>query len=103
MFEDYRHLNVVTHQYMYCMLILEELFDSIGDFDTFIIVDPRQDFNLIVLIVQDRKKTSFHGRNRLWKMLVMIFELKNASIFFQRIIDKMLEDANFLKCYIDDV
>jgi hypothetical protein len=53
--------------------------------------------------MKDRKKTTFHGSNKLWEWLVMPFGLKNAPIFFQRVMDKVLEGANFLKCYIDDV
>jgi hypothetical protein len=53
--------------------------------------------------MKDRKKTTFHGSNKLWEWLVMPFKLKNALVFFQRVMDKVLEGANFLKCYIDDV
>jgi hypothetical protein len=33
----------------------------------------------------------------------MPFGLMNAHVFFQRIMGQVLEGANFLKCYIDDV
>jgi hypothetical protein len=85
------------------MSIPEELFDSIGDSNIFTIVDLMQGFNQIVLTVKDRKKTTFHGSNKLWEWLVMPFGLKNAPVFFQRIMDQILERVNFVKCYIDDV
>jgi hypothetical protein len=66
-------------------------------------VDLRQGFNQIVFIAKDRKKTTFHGRNKLWEWLVMPLGLKNAPVFFQQVMDQILEVANFLKCYIDDV
>jgi len=69
----------------------------------FTIVDLRQGFNQIVFVAKDRKKTTFHGSNKLWKWLVMRFGLKNAHVCFQRIMDQILEGAYFLKCYIDDV
>ncbi len=75
---DYRPLNLVTPQDRYSMPIPEELFDSIGDSNIFTIVDLRQGFNQIVLIAKDRKKTTFHGSNKLWKWLVMPVGLKNA-------------------------
>jgi hypothetical protein len=53
--------------------------------------------------VKDHKKTIFHGSNKLWEWLVMPFGLKNAPIFFQRVMDQVLEGVDFLKCYIDDV
>ncbi len=64
------------------MAIPEKLFDSIGDSNIFIIVDLRQGFNQIVFIAKDRKKTTFHGSNKLWEWLVMPFRLKNALVFF---------------------
>jgi hypothetical protein len=56
-----------------------------------------------MLAAKDRKKITFHGSNKLWEWLVMPFGLKNAPVFFQRVMDQVLEGANFLKCYIDDV
>ncbi len=84
---DYRLLNLVTPQDRYPMPILEELFDNIGDSNIFTIVDLRQGFNQIVLAAKDHKKTTFHGSNKLWEWLVMPFGLKNAPVFFQRVMD----------------
>ncbi len=78
---DYRPLNVVTPQDKYPMPILEELFDSIGDSNIFIILDMKQGFNQIMLVAKDHKKTTFRGSNKLWEWLVMSFELKNAFVF----------------------
>ncbi len=87
MCRDYRLLNLVTLRDMYPMPIPEKLFDSIGDLNIFTIVDLRQNFNQIVLIAKDRKKTTFHGSNKLREWLVMPFGLKNAHVFFQRVVD----------------
>jgi hypothetical protein len=56
-----------------------------------------------MLATKDHKKTTFHGSNKLWEWLVMPFGLKNALVFFQQIMNQVLEKANFLKCYINDV
>jgi len=50
---------------MHPMPIPEKLFDNITDSNIFIIVDLRQGFNQIVFAVKDRKKTTFHGSNKL--------------------------------------
>jgi hypothetical protein len=100
---NYRPLNLVTLQDRYSMPIPEEMFDNIGDLNIFTIVDLRQGYNQIVLVRKDCKKTKFHGSNKLWEWLVMHFGLKNAPIFFQRVMDQVFEGADFLKCYIDDV
>jgi hypothetical protein len=65
------------------MPILEKLFDNIGNSNIFTIVDLKQGFNQIMLVPKDRKKTTFHGNNKLWEWLVMPFGLKNAHVFFQ--------------------
>jgi len=69
------------------MPIFEEIFDSIGDSNIFTIVDLEQNFNQIMLIMKDRKKTTFHGSNKLWEWLVMPFRLKNVLFFFQQVMD----------------
>jgi len=103
MCRDYRPLNLVTPQDRYLTPIPEELFDNIRDSNIFTIMDLRQGFNQIVHIAKDRKKTTFHGSNKLWEWLVMPFGLKNACVFFQRVMDQVLKGTDFLKCYIDDV
>jgi hypothetical protein len=61
---NYRPLNLVTPQDKYPMPIVEELFDSIGDLNTFTIVDLS--FNPSMLTIKVCKKTAFHGSNKLW-------------------------------------
>ncbi len=100
---DYKLLNLVTPQDKYPMPIPEKLFDSIGDSNIFTIVDLKQSFNQIVFVTKDHKKMTFHGSNKLWEWLVMPFGLKNAPVFFQWVMDQVLEGAYFLKCYINDV
>jgi hypothetical protein len=85
------------------MLIPEFFFDNIGDSNIFTIMDLKQGFIQIMLATKDRKKTTFHGSNKLWEWLVMPFGLKNTPIFFQQVMDQVFETANFLKCYIYDV
>jgi hypothetical protein len=85
------------------MPIPKIFFDNIGDSNIFIIVDLRQGFKQIVLVVKDRKKTTFHGSNKLREWLMMPFGLKNALVFFQQVMDQVFEGADFLKCHIDDV
>jgi hypothetical protein len=103
MCEDHKSSNLVTLKDKYLRPILEKLFHNIKDLNIFTIVGLRQGFNQIVLTMKDCKKTTFHGNNKLWEWLVMPFGLKNALVFFQRIMDQVFEGANFLKCYINDV
>ncbi len=82
MCKDYKPLNLVTPQDKYPMPIPKELFDNIRNSNILKIVDLRQGFNQIVLVVKERKKTTVHGNNKLWEWLVMPFGLKNARVFF---------------------
>ncbi len=79
---DYKPLNLITPQDKYPVPILEKMFDSIGDSNIFTIVDLKQGFNQIMLVVKDRKKMAFHGSKKLWEWLLMPFGLKNAHVFF---------------------
>jgi hypothetical protein len=65
-------------------------------------VDLRQGFNQTMFVAKDRKKMAFHGQ-QVWKWLVMPFGLRNAPIFFQWVMDQILERVDFLKCYINDI
>jgi hypothetical protein len=85
---DYRLLNLITPQDRYPTPIPKELFNTIRDSNIFTIVDLRQGFNQIMLFAKDRKKMAFHRSNKLWEWLVMPFGLKNAPVFFQRIVDE---------------
>ncbi len=81
MCEDHRPLNLLTPQDRYPMPIPEELFNSVGNSNIFTIVDLKQSFNQIVLVVKDRKKTTFHGNNKLWEWLLMPFGEKCICLF----------------------
>jgi hypothetical protein len=65
-------------------------------------VDLRQGFNQTMFVAKDRKKMAFHGQ-QVWEWLVMPFGLRNAPIFFQWVMDQILERVDFLKCYINDI
>jgi len=71
---DYRPLKLVTPQDKYAMPIPKKLFDSIKDSNIFTIMDMKQGFNQIVLTIEDRKKTTFHGNNKLWEWLVCLLD-----------------------------
>lgn len=100
---DYRPLNAITPQDWYPVSLPEEIFDSLGDLKVFSILDLRQGFNQILMAEEDCRKMAFHGSNQLWEWIVMPFGLKNAPVTFQRVMDRVLAEADHLKCYIDDV
>jgi hypothetical protein len=54
--------------------------------------------------LEDVPKTAVWGPDGLYEWVVMPFGLKNAPVFFQRIMDKTLRGVRaFNRCYIDDI
>ncbi|CAM6113779.1 unnamed protein product [Calypogeia fissa] len=100
---DYRALNQVTQQDRYPVPTPEEIFDTLGKSRYFSILDLRQGFNQIIVAEKDRRKTTFHGSDKLWEWLYMPFGTVNAAIFFQKVMNIVKEGASHIKCYIDDV
>jgi hypothetical protein len=56
----------------------------------------------------DKVKTTFwgidpHGKNYLYQWKFLPFGLKNAPLKFERVMDQVLTNLGFAKCYIDDI
>lgn len=100
---DYRPLHVVTEPINYLMPTPDKIFDAIGKATIFTTLDMRQGFNQIVIEEADRCKTAFWGKNGLWEWITMPFGLRNASLFFQMLVDFELAGLPFVRCYIDDI
>ena len=100
---DYRALNLKTVQDRHPMPLPEEIFDLMGGRRFYSILDLRQGFNQIEIEPKDKHKTTFWGSKGRWQWKVMPFGLKNAPAVFQKVMDSVLGDITFAKCYIDDV
>jgi len=44
-----------------------------------------------------------HGEDYLYQWKFLPFGLKNAPVEFQKVMDQMLPNLGFAKCYIDDI
>jgi hypothetical protein len=97
-------LNKISVTDRYVLPTPEDIFDNIKDTGVYTTVDLRWGFHQVRVAEEDIPKTAFWGPDGLYEWVMMPFGLKNAPVFFQRIMDKTLRDVRaFARCYIDDI
>ena len=67
MYGNYRPVNRKTKLDRYPMPILEELFDAIGFFEVFSILNMKSSYYQLPLLAEDRVKTVFYGVDQVGK------------------------------------
>jgi putative transposase len=108
MWGNYRPINRKTKLDYYPMPSPKELFDGLGKARLFSTLDLRLGYYQLPLRFEDRMKTAFwrvdeDGRNTLFHWKFLPFGLKNTPATFQCIMDQVLKELPFSRCYIDDV
>jgi hypothetical protein len=102
---DYKDLNVVIIKNKYLLSLIQKLFDILQKTVRFIKINIRDVFNILRIRVDDEWKTIFRCRYNQYEYRVMLFNLVNASIFFQVFIHEALKDFlnQFVIVYLDDI
>ena len=101
---DFRKLNAVRTPGPYCMPLIEDLLDQVGDCGYLSKLDLSEGFYQIPIKEQDRDKTAFCSPYGKYRFAMMPFSLRNTPAYFQRIVHKVLsgqEDQS--RSYIDDI
>ena len=80
---DYRGINEGTVKNRYPLLLIRETLIRISKAQFFTKLDVRGAYNLIRMAEGEEWKTAFRTRYRLFKSLVMPFDLTNAPADFQ--------------------
>ena len=100
---DYRRLNTVTTPDRYSIPLIADLTARLHGRRIFGKVDLIKGYHQIPVAEEDIAKTAITTPFGMFEFLRMPFGLKNAGQTFQRMMDEILCDLDFLFVYMDDV
>jgi hypothetical protein len=100
---DYRKLNAVTVKDRYPLLNTAMIFDRLTGCKFFSKLDLRWGYWQIRMHEEDIEKTAFRSPLGSFAWKVMGMGLTNAAPTFQRLMDSIFRDLDFVSCYLDDI
>jgi transposase InsO family protein len=100
---DYRFLNALTIHDAYPMPLITDILLQLNKRRIFSKIDLCKAFHQIPVAEGDIEKTAVITPFGLFEYLRMPFGLRNAAQSFQRHIDHVLRDLDFVRPYLDDI
>ncbi len=102
---NYRQLNKITKQNSYLLLLIEELQDRLDRAEWFTSLNLKEAYYWVQMKKDKEWKTAFWTRYEHYKYTIMLFELKNALVTFQRLINDTLREYlnDFVITYLNDI
>ena len=100
---DYHRLNTVTTPDRYSIPLIADLTARLHGRKFFGKVDLIRGYHQVPVAVEDIAKTAITMPFGTYEFLRMPFGLKNAGQTFQRMMDEILSDLDYLFVYMDDV
>ena len=100
---DPRKINVKILDPVYPLPLADNIFAQLKGKKVFSVLDLKSGFNQILVRKQDRKKTAFQWKGKVYHYVGAPFGFKNISQDFQQIMDRIFSDMPFVLIYIDDL
>ncbi len=100
---DYRKLNAQTVPDRYPLPRLHDAFSKLNNKSVFSYIDLVRAFHNVPIAPADVPKTALTSPVGLFEYLRMPLGLKNAPSTFQRFLNEVLFDLDFVFCYLDDI
>jgi len=102
---NYRDLNVITVKNWYFLSLISEMLNHLSWAKIFIKLNIISAFNWLWIKEEDETFIVFHTRFELFKYLVMLFNLCNESVLFQKYINNTLREHlnKFYTAYLNDI
>lgn len=102
-FVDYRNLNRRMKADCWPFPKIEETFEDISGICLFSILDLFSGFWEFRMYEECNEKTKFISKYDVLHFKAMSFGLKNMSSTLQRLMDQVLREFDFARCYLDDM
>ena len=99
---DYQAINNLTLPDIYPLPRRDEIVQRISG-NIFFILDLKDGYFQIPIRQEDRHKTAITTPSGVYQFTRIPFGLRNAASTFQRFMDRLLGDLEFVVCYIDDI
>ncbi len=102
---NYRDLNAITVKNRYSLSLISETLNRLSRAKIFIKLNIISAFNRLRIKEEDEALIVFHTRFELFKYLVMLFDLCNESVSFQKYINNTLREHldKFCTAYLNDI
>ena len=102
---NYWDLNIIIIKNHYSLLLISETLNHLSWAKIFIKLNIISAFNRLRIKEEDEAFIIFHTRFELFKYLIMLFDLYNESVLFQKYINNILHKHlnKFCTAYLNDI